>query len=205
MERTRRWHPLDQGELPDRWPRGKHGHVKVPFAYGPERMEYLASFAAVRAGEPGSEARLVQSKVALMSLFIPQKTTREERVAGMRADLGWGLSVGVIALAYKATEDEFEAAFGAPMLDEALMPVPSEAERLRALPYEAYLRTPHWRRVRSAALAWAEGRCQVCNIGRELEVHHRTYERRGEERQADLTVLCARCHSHFHGTERAVA
>ena len=30
-----------------------------------------------------------------------------------------------------------------------------------------------------------------------LEVHHRTYERLGEELASDLTVLCNRCH-HVH-------
>jgi replicative DNA helicase len=31
-----------------------------------------------------------------------------------------------------------------------------------------------------------------------LEVHHRTYERIGQERSEDLTVLCDVCHGLFH-------
>jgi hypothetical protein len=31
-----------------------------------------------------------------------------------------------------------------------------------------------------------------------LDVHHRTYERRGMERRSAVTVLCRRCHSSHH-------
>ena len=42
-------------------------------------------------------------------------------------------------------------------------------------------------------------RCQLCNLGSvPLNVHHRTYERRGEELDEDLTVLCRECHHTFH-------
>lgn len=69
---------------------------------------------------------------------------------------------------------------------------------LRALPYASYLRTPHWQDLRYRALLAAEHRCQSCNRGSQLDVHHRTYERLGEERLADLTVLCRSCHTIFH-------
>lgn len=67
--------------------------------------------------------------------------------------------------------------------------------------YVAYLRSEHWLNMRKAALLRAEYRCQVCNGTKNLEVHHRTYERLGEERPADLTVLCHRCHRVHHGTK----
>ncbi len=39
----------------------------------------------------------------------------------------------------------------------------------------------------------------MCNDGSNiLDVHHRMYERRGEERDVDLIVLCHECHSIFH-------
>lgn len=63
---------------------------------------------------------------------------------------------------------------------------------------EVYLRSEHWLRVRREALARAAHRCQVCNTDKALDVHHRTYERLGAERPADLTVLCRRCHDIFH-------
>lgn len=38
----------------------------------------------------------------------------------------------------------------------------------------------------------------MCNSRNRPQVHHRTYERLGDERPADLTVLCQRCHRLFH-------
>jgi replicative DNA helicase len=48
------------------------------------------------------------------------------------------------------------------------------------------------------ALSRAGHRCQVCNSPDKLDVHHRTYERVGQEQLDDLTVLCDRCHGLFH-------
>jgi hypothetical protein len=67
---------------------------------------------------------------------------------------------------------------------------------------EVYLRSGHWQNVRTLALERAEHRCQVCNAAKHLDVHHRTYERLGEERDADLTVLCRKCHDLFHDSGR---
>ena len=69
---------------------------------------------------------------------------------------------------------------------------------LSCIPYDEYLQTSHWLRMRIAALEYAEERCQVCYSDEDLAVHHRTYERRGMERLSDLTVLCKTCHADFH-------
>lgn len=73
---------------------------------------------------------------------------------------------------------------------------------LRGLPYVDYLRTPHWRSIRRDALRRADGRCQLCNSPphrhQPLNVHHRTYERRGAERPEDVIVLCRACHERHH-------
>ena len=70
---------------------------------------------------------------------------------------------------------------------------------LAAMPYPDYLLTREWRRRRSAALRRAGFRCQVCNAaGPILDVHHRTYERRGAEDAGDLIVLCRLCHEKYH-------
>ena len=66
------------------------------------------------------------------------------------------------------------------------------------LPYSEYLKTEGWKVRRAKALARAEHRCQVCNSDKRLEIHHRTYERLGHERDADLVVLCRSCHQLFH-------
>jgi hypothetical protein len=65
--------------------------------------------------------------------------------------------------------------------------------------YAEYLASPEWRVRRDRAVARAEGRCQLCNSAKHLNVHHRTYARIGRERPTDLIVLCRECHEHFHG------
>ncbi len=76
---------------------------------------------------------------------------------------------------------------------------PDRAAMLRTMPYRDYLRTPEWRRTRAAALLRAGDRCSLDVTHSEgLEVHHRTYEHRGEERVSDLVVLCAACHALHH-------
>jgi 5-methylcytosine-specific restriction endonuclease McrA len=80
---------------------------------------------------------------------------------------------------------------------------PVRPQDLRAMPYEQYLQTPHWKRMREDELRAAGRRCQLCNRGsRILDVHHRTYERRGEELDEDLIVLCRECHDNFHKHRR---
>lgn len=68
---------------------------------------------------------------------------------------------------------------------------------LRTMRYEDYLRSPEWAEQRRRALVRASGRCQGCN-GTKRQTHHRTYERRGIEEPADLTVLCSACHTAVH-------
>ncbi len=76
---------------------------------------------------------------------------------------------------------------------------PQDPQELRAMPYKEYLHTPHWKRRREDKLRASGYRCQVCNRGSGiLDVHHRTYKRRGEELDEDLTVLCRECHHLFH-------
>lgn len=65
--------------------------------------------------------------------------------------------------------------------------------------YAEYLQSAAWAAKRVEALERAAYRCQLCNSDRRLAVHHRTYERLGDELPADLTVLCNGCHERFHG------
>lgn len=69
---------------------------------------------------------------------------------------------------------------------------------LANMPYAEYLKTDHWQVVRGAALERAGHACQLCNATDDLHVHHRTYERRGQELPSDVIVLCKRCHEQFH-------
>jgi predicted HNH restriction endonuclease len=66
--------------------------------------------------------------------------------------------------------------------------------------YQSYINGSRWRNnpARLAELEASGFRCRTCNAsgpGERLEVHHRTYERLGQEQVGDLTALCANCHS----------
>lgn len=69
---------------------------------------------------------------------------------------------------------------------------------LREMPYEEYLRTAHWRRVRKEALARCGWTC-VCGQ-RAWRGHHLSYDRRGDEQPGDVIGLCDGCHDKFHET-----
>ena len=72
------------------------------------------------------------------------------------------------------------------------------------MPYTQYLYTYHWRKLREIKLEEVDQRCQLCYSAKKpLHVHHRTYERLGNEKLTDLTVLCKECHTLFH-THRKV-
>ena len=74
----------------------------------------------------------------------------------------------------------------------------AQLQHLKSIPYIQYLRTDHWQFQRKRALGFAKYRCQLCDSGDHLHVHHRTYERRGEEYLRDLLVLCQDCHRKHH-------
>jgi hypothetical protein len=70
---------------------------------------------------------------------------------------------------------------------------------LHTMDYRLYLQTDHWARTRHYALDRAGRRCELCHEADEiLNVHHKTYERRGFELPEDLIVLCRQCHAKFH-------
>lgn len=68
--------------------------------------------------------------------------------------------------------------------------------------YIAYLKSDHWRQIAAAAKSLAGHRCRVCNGGDRLQVHHRSYERLGNELPGDVTVLCDTCHRMYHKSRR---
>jgi hypothetical protein len=74
--------------------------------------------------------------------------------------------------------------------------------RRHSLLYVLYLHSPLWRLRRRIWIIRAGGRCQRCGSRRRLTIHHRTYQRLGHERRADVTVLCWHCHRRHHTTRR---
>ncbi len=71
--------------------------------------------------------------------------------------------------------------------------------------YYDYMQSAEWRERANAAKRRVGHRCQVCNrpaTAVTLVVHHRTYERLGQERAEDLTVLCRDCHALYEKNKR---
>jgi hypothetical protein len=87
-------------------------------------------------------------------------------------------------------------------LVQEIAPEIIELALLRHCMYPVYLSSDHWQTVRSFVLARARHRCQVCNSTDQLNVHHRTYARRGAELPEDMIVLCRSCHALFHQAGR---
>jgi len=69
---------------------------------------------------------------------------------------------------------------------------------LKNLPYDEYLQTEYWKKLRLKILKRALYKCELCYSNNKLNVHHKTYERKGEELLTDLICLCERCHNKFH-------
>lgn len=69
--------------------------------------------------------------------------------------------------------------------------------------YAEYLSTSYWLLFAREARARAGYHCQLCDRDDlPLEVHHRRYDRLGDERPDDVIVLCEDCHRRHHGTLR---
>jgi hypothetical protein len=75
-------------------------------------------------------------------------------------------------------------------------------KRLGYSGYNAYLASPAWRAVRFRYIEERPWICHVCGKTEKLYLHHRTYERVGQEQLDDLMPLCDPCHGLVHSLER---
>ncbi len=71
-------------------------------------------------------------------------------------------------------------------------------QRIGGTEYQKYLRSRQWAGTRALAIHRANAMCEVCSDRDYLEVHHKTYERLGNETHDDLIVLCGSCHAKVH-------
>lgn len=71
----------------------------------------------------------------------------------------------------------------------------------QSMDYADYLQTEHWAQVRKHKIAKTGRQCEKCGRTGNVDVHHLTYERLGEELMEDLQVLCPICHKQVHGLE----
>ena len=71
-----------------------------------------------------------------------------------------------------------------------------------AFDYNTYCGTRHWQETRRKALQRAGYKCEICGTGKNLNVHHITYEHVWDERPEDLLVCCRSCHTNIHWSDR---
>lgn len=75
-------------------------------------------------------------------------------------------------------------------------------KRHREMPYEKFVQTHYWWIIRNYVVALRGYQCEekYCRDSVRLNVHHKTYEHRGEEyaHLDDLEVLCELCHHLEH-------
>jgi hypothetical protein len=74
--------------------------------------------------------------------------------------------------------------------------------------YENHLRSDKWRELCRRVRERDRGMCQECLQQPGDHVHHKTYERMGDELLSDLVLLCRDCHEEIHphmNTDRAAA
>lgn len=77
----------------------------------------------------------------------------------------------------------------------------------RAVEYYAYLASDEWRQVK---VQWMKSRlckgklCHAAGCGQtvNLQMHHRTYKRLGNESMSDLVLVCGSCHLKIHDLEK---
>jgi hypothetical protein len=100
--------------------------------------------------------------------------------------------------AFNLTDEDIQACIER----ETRLTLECRLEKLHAMPYREYLSTPEWQERRKRILARDSYHCQVCFSTEYLNVHHRTYERRGNEDDSDLITLCRDCHYIFHENGR---
>lgn len=130
-----------------------------------------------------------------MNPRTPREESRHPHEPAMSddADIPFGFTSRLPLRPEPSTEEEWEAFWDS--IDRELRRQP---KKQRKVIYAAYLRSAEWGRTRDLALEYYGGNCCLCHSTDNLEVHHRTYERLGRERLADLTVLCDPCHERYH-------
>lgn len=63
-----------------------------------------------------------------------------------------------------------------------------------------YLQSDHWKDTRSKKLK-KNPVCEICGSNYKLAVHHKNYNRLGNEHITDLMTVCYMCHKNIHGID----
>lgn len=68
--------------------------------------------------------------------------------------------------------------------------------------YNSYLKSDYWASVRRRYFEkYPAKRCHKCASAVDIQLHHKTYDRLGEELLTDFNVLCRACHQQLHAQE----
>lgn len=61
-----------------------------------------------------------------------------------------------------------------------------------------YMKSSSWKQKRERILYRDCYMCVSCLSSDQLEIHHKTYKRLGNEKDSDLVTLCRKCHQRQH-------
>ena len=64
--------------------------------------------------------------------------------------------------------------------------------------YDAYLKSPEWKRKSELVIKRAKQLCEGCLTRKAIQVHHLSYEHVGEEFLFELVAVCTVCHERLH-------
>jgi len=73
--------------------------------------------------------------------------------------------------------------------------------RRRYVDYKDYLESDLWAAIKKVLFRHRGYKCEICGTGKNLTVHHLTYDRIGAENLDDLLVVCKSCHRQIHETD----
>lgn len=68
--------------------------------------------------------------------------------------------------------------------------------------YLEYIASEEWTQRRERYFSDRPKRCRACNSRRYIQLHHKTYDRMGNEIDSDLVPLCVLCHEEVHRRHR---
>lgn len=64
--------------------------------------------------------------------------------------------------------------------------------------HATYMKSPEWAALRRRYYSKYPAKCFCCSTTKNLNLHHKTYNRLGNERLSDLVPLCEPCHKAVH-------
>lgn len=81
------------------------------------------------------------------------------------------------------------------LVSDVIQKMENETEKID---HQEYINSPKWKAKRQMVLERDNFRCRKCGTGKNLDVHHITYEHIGNEPLDDLVTLCRNCHENVH-------